>query len=674
MSNLIGFTPKVECDARDNLGEFVELCRSKLTVFGASLDFSSNTWPLDCTIKRRGQRSSTLVFSNLDTCTVSKFDAMREPFLSFAKAYIRYQYGMGRIAVSSCIRALRVIEAALCEGADAEVVRIDSHVLNRAVQIAADRYSENCAYDTGRIVERVANFLAENSLTVTRTRWRHPFQYPPNCHVVGAKGDQLRASRLPSAAALEALPRIFALATSPGDVIVSSILAILCSAPDRISEVLELPAECEVRKFRDISARVAYGLRWWPVKGADPMVKWIVPAMVGVVESAVGKIRKLTQGAREIARWYESHPTQIYLPEKLEYFRSREWLTLEEVGLILYATPVPPQTSRTWCIVNDVPLRRKVGKRWLVQFSELEDIVLKKLPVGFPCASKLTGLKYSETLFVMQRHFLHVGKSHYRCIIEPISYTHVQARLGRRSGSGIRSIFENFDFTEPDGEKICVTTHQFRHYLNTLAQAGGMSQLDIAKWSGRTDVRQNQSYDQEPTGAIVDRIRSAIGCDTRMFGPLSEAPRRQLIKRDEFARLKVPTAHTTDFGYCIHDYVMSSCSMHRDCLNCGELVCVKGDSEKERRIRQTESEATRLLAMAERAAEDGVLGAANWADHHKLQLSRVRELIKILDDPAVAHGSLIQLMPAQIPSRLDQADETRVRLMNFKSSLPKNPG
>ena len=35
------------------------------------------------------------------------------------------------------------------------------------------------------------------------------------------------------------------------------------------------------------------------------------------------------------------------------------------------------------------------------------------------------------------------------------------------------SIFERFGYVEKDGAPIRVRTHQLRHYLNTLAQAGG---------------------------------------------------------------------------------------------------------------------------------------------------------------------------------------------------------
>src|SRR5260370_39850879 len=107
---------------------------------------------------------------------------------------------------------------------------------------------------------------------------------------------------------------------------------------------------------------------------------------------------------------------------------------------------------------------------------------------------------------------------------------------------------------------------------------------------------------------------------------------------------------------------MTPGQMHRDCLNCGEQVCVKGESEKEKRIRKANAEATRLLAMAEQAKADGELGAAEWAGHHRAQLARITALLDILDNPAVPRGAVIQLMPAVIPAPPGHAAEARARL------------
>lgn len=663
MASLVTFVPQADLDAQANLAAFIDLCRTRLTVFGQALDFEADSWDVSDTIPLAGKvKTLRLIFSNLDTCNEPMRVMMRDPFRSFAKSYMRYEHGMSPTHdVGKRMFALRALEAALLETGTADPVRIDSRVLNRAAQRLGERSAPTTAYRTGGQLEKIANFLCDNRLTAVPTRWRNPLKRPSDSVRVGKEADERRLAKMPSHAALDALPKVFRLATSPADILVSSAIAILCSAPDRISELLGLPVNCEVRQKREGSDEYAYGLRWWPAKGAEPMVKWVIPSMAGVVEEAVEKIRRLTHEAREVARWYESKPTQLYLPEDIKHFRTKEWLSMADIAEIVFADPVDRSTPRIWCDTNQVP-RELRGRKAYVRFADVEAAVLSQLPRGFPLADAKTGLKYGDALFVIQRNALHASRARIRCVIERMTDSHIHPRIGNGSNYGIPSIFDRCGFYEPDSSPICVHTHQFRHYLNTLAQAGGLSQLDIAKWSGRKDVRQNRYYDHETPEAVVARIRTAVGDDTRMFGPLATGPRAALITRDEFARLKVPTAHTTDFGYCIHDYVMSPCQMHRDCLNCGEQVCVKGESDKEKRIRQAHAEATRLLAMAEQADADGELGAGEWAEHHRAQLARITALLDILDDPAVPRGAVIQLMPADIPSRLDQAAQARALL------------
>jgi len=664
MADLVTFVPQADRDAQANLAAFIDLCRTRLTVFGQSLDFEADSWDVSDTIKLAGKsKALRLVFGNIGTGNEPVRVTMREPFKSFAKSYMRYQHGVNPTHdVSTRMTALRALEVALLEIGTADPTHVNSHVLNRAAQRLGERSAATWAYRVGGQLEKISNFLCDNRLVAIPTRWRNPLKRPTDLTRIGKEADERRASKIPSNAALDALPNVFRMVTAPADVLVSSVTAILCSAPDRISELLALPVNCEVRQKREGSDEDAYGLRWWPAKGAAPMVKWIIPSMAGVVEQAVSKVSRVTDEARKVARWYEENPTQLYLTEDAEHFRANEWLSMEDVGEIIFADQVGRGVPRQWCDSNRVRRYQFGGKKTYVRFADVEVAVLRRLPRGFPIVDAKTGLKYSDALFVIQRNALHASRARIRCIIERMTDSHIHPRLGYGSIGGIQSIFDRCGFYEPDGSPIRVTTHQFRHYLNTLAQAGGLSQLDIAKWSGRKDVRQNRYYDHETPTAIVARIRTAVGDDTRMFGPLATGHRAALITRDEFARLKVPTAHTTDFGYCIHDYVMSPCQMHRDCLNCGEQVCVKGEPEKERRVREAHAEATRLLAMAEQAAAGGELGACEWAEHHGAQLARITALLDILDDPAVPHGAVIQLTPADIPSRLEQAAQARALL------------
>jgi hypothetical protein len=194
-----------------------------------------------------------------------------------------------------------------------------------------------------------------------------------------------------------------------------------------------------------------------------------------------------------------------------------------------------------------------------VQFADLEKAVLKLLPRGFPVLDPSTRLRYSESLCVIQRQALHDARSPYRCAIEAVRTGQILERL--RGHKATLSIFDRLHFHEDDGSPIRLTTHQVRHYLNTLAQGRGMSQLDIAKWSGRKNVHQNAAYDHVSDRDMLSQIREAVGNGRRMVGPLASLPKNDLIPREDFLRLKIPTAHTTEVGFCVHDYTMSPCQL-----------------------------------------------------------------------------------------------------------------
>jgi hypothetical protein len=482
---------------------------------------------------------------------------------------------------------------------------------------------------------------------------------------VGAKFDALRNARLPSPEALGAIAGIFSIAKDPSDVFVTSACAILSSAPSRMNEMLHLPAACEVHTTDSVGQAV-YGLRWRPSKGGEALVKWVVPSMVSVAQEAVAKLSKLSEEARAVALWYEQNPDKLYLPEHLEHLRSKPRLTNREVCEIVFqdadTVRTPDQRGAHWCATQNIKSHREFsttapGGFNTVAFVDVERAVVALLPPGFPIANKETGLRYSDALCLVLRNQLSAGHATYRCAVMLVDYGIVQTRLvGSKT---VKTIFEKFGYKDANGMPLRITTHQFRHYLNTLAQMGGLSQLDIAKWSGRAKVAQNAVYDHQSDRDVLAMVRAAIGDESKMFGPLAHTPKNTLITRDQFATLKVLTAHTTDLGYCIHDFSMLPCQIHRDCINCDEHVCVKGDQVREQAIRLHRKETTALLASAKEALAEDEFGANRWVEHQSMTLQRLNQLCSILDDPTVPDGAIIQPAGVTPASRLEQARQQR---------------
>lgn len=664
MADIIHFTPRADLDAQANLNAFVAVCREKLTVFGADLPFDENAWTVTKYINLKAKRSELrIVFSSWETANDKVPKPMVEPFLSFAKSYIRYQHAMRPTkVVGQRVAALRALEAALLErGAAPNPATVSHEVLHRAAQLINAQFTDGVAYRVAGQLEMISDLLVDNRLVPILIKWHNPIARPREDRGrVGKEFEEQRQQKLPSPAALSALAQAFRMGTEPRDVLVTSVAAILCSAPDRINEVLLLQADCEVTQ-RAKTEQVEYGLRWRPAKGADPMVKWIVRSMADVVREAVSRIRKISEPARQVARWYEANPHLIYLPPSLEYLRNRPRLTMVELAEVLYAEGGSASSARAWCKANEISVEGERGSQ-TASFKAVEGAVLAMLPSGFPVADSDLGLKYGEMLCVVRKNALHGDRATYRCAIEQVVQGQIYECLGGSPDKERWSIFGRLGLCEEDGGTVRITSHQFRHYLNTLAQLGGLSQLDVAKWSGRRDVSQNSAYDHESGRDVAEYVRKISSEEYKPVGPLARLRTATLIPRDEFARLKVPTAHTTEFGYCIHDFTMTPCQIHRDCMNCDEQVCIKGDRVREANLRRQREETRDLLEGAREGQSEGYAGADRWVEHQTLTLKRMDQLCDILDDPRVPVGALIQPSGVVPASRIEQAAGRRLLL------------
>jgi hypothetical protein len=669
-AEVVVFVPRAELDARENLKGFIAVCRDRLTALGADLPFDADRWDVTAASNRRAMNCrETVSFTALSTRRREKdSESMAEPFKSFAKAYLRYQHAMHPSkSFPQRIGALRVLERALTErGGSADPSTCTRDTMNAAARLLAERNGRATAYSAGQQLELLAKFMDDHRLVATPLRWRNSVKRPQGRGRVGADFDEARRKKLPSASALNAIAQIFRMAESPEDVITASVCAILSSAPSRINEACHLEARCEVTETVPSTGESAFGLRWRPSKGGEAMVKWCTQSMSTVVQEAVAKIRAMTEDARAIARWYEQNPGKVYLPSDLEYLRGKERLTYREVCNIAFSTHEDrrhhTQVGRTWCNQWKILGRPQEGmsahSRYVtVAFSDVEKAIVGMLPRGFPFANKETGLKFSEALLLVRRNELDSAKGTYRGVIHLVDVAAIRSRLA--GSSQRRNIFQRFGFAEDDGSVMRITTHQFRHYLNTIAQSGGLSELDIAKWSGRVNVSQNAAYNHVSDRDVLALVREAIGDETRMFGPLSKVPTKALIPRDEFARLKVQTAHTTEFGYCIHDFTMLPCQVHRDCMNCDEQVCIKGDTAKEAAIRHCRATTRELLDEALVGEKGGEFGASRWVEHQSGTLERLNQLCAILDNPRVPSGSVIQPTGVVPASRLEQAASRR---------------
>ncbi len=117
---------------------------------------------------------------------------------------------------------------------------------------------------------------------------------------------------------------------------------------------------------------------------------------------------------------------------------------------------------------------------------------------------------------------------------------------------------------------------------------------------------------------------------------------------------------------CITSYLSEPCTKYRDCINCNEHVCIKGDDGKCERIRQRLEREKKLLKQDKKAVDDGVQGAEQWYQRRKLTTDRCAQLLAMMEDPNIQDGALIKLANVEDVTQLDRALEA-----NGKKRLPE---
>lgn len=636
---VLHFTPRAELEPQANLEAFIALCRNS-DVLGAREQFDKNAWEVGYV---KGQNKvNRVVFSTLEASREDRSEpSLPHPFLDFAKATIVYLHDKRPVtSQAQRIAALRCLEAALREWNKASrPTAVNVEVLNTAVELARKQVSDAVAYRIAGQLQLIAEFMNSKGFISLRQTWVHGMKRPRELGSrISKEALDARQKKLPSAAVLRALGGIFQEAVQPADVLVSSYLAVMLCAPERINEVLRLAGNCLVAGDGRFDGKL--GLRWAGSKGAKDTTKWLPTQMVPVARQAISNLLKVTAPAKNIAAWYMDNPNTLYLHDGAAHLRGQEVLTAAEVALILWGDEDATDQANTWArMTAELPKVQLAGRKAGYRFEDVELAVLAMLPETFPFVPGAPELLCKDAMAIIRTNEMHAQKATYLCMITCADYSSITNPLGAREGRS--SIFERFNYTEDDGSPIELRSHALRHYLNMLAQLGGLSNAEIAIFSGRKDVRQNRAYDHMSSDEAQAPISQALKAG--FTAGLIPAATRDLITRSEFKRFGVVAAHTTEYGWCMHNFASEPCQMYRDCINCEEQECVKGDAHKEANLRLLKEETEFLLNEARQALNDEEYGADVWVVHQSKTLERVNALLSIMDDPSVQLGSRIRL-------------------------------
>lgn len=644
-----------ERNALERLEVFIAEARYDCAAFGSSLEWDRADWDVTTHCPRpvsKAAQKAVLYFTthaNGEAKSIEGRVPMAEPFASFIKALIRRKQDsrpQGDGPLSRIINAARDLHDQLGDRGH-DPVRLTHADFAAAVVAVQKRSSPTTAYRLGCALQTIADTIDRHGLSASRLNWRNPLKRQTNAlSRISKHANDARESKLPTSDVLDELARLSHLVTDPSDVVCMSVIKLLHCAPWRIGEVLALHADCEVEEQKadengdvfDQNGKpvMRYGLRYWKEKSSDSDVKWIPTVMVDVARSAIADIRRHTEPARELARWLEEHPDRAWLPGP----DLGPWQTYTKVEVAeMFGMGPCAKSGRQWLMLRGIDA---TGRNVRISRLDLEQALLNEV---VRVADDRRGMKLSEHLLLVHLNFHHSRKATNPCLLSLTRDQHLADFLGgRRSTRGrTLSVFEKFESPpQQDGSTMGMTSHQFRHWLNTLAQAGGLDQALVARWSGRDDIQQNSEYDHLTGLEIAERFRGMMD-EGKIQGALADLhDRKEPADRASFRDTVLATAHVTDIGLCDLDWISSTCPEFQACEACEFCLVEKGNEDSKLRTERRLADNRWLLERVQAEVEDDTIGASNHRNALQQSIAGCERILAVHQDPDIPDGTLVQ--------------------------------
>ncbi len=523
----------------------------------------------------------------------------------------------------------------------------------RAEDVLVRKVGHNSRYLYAGALQSFAELLESRGI-LKRTLYKHRQKRPRDTSTRHIEDREAAMEKLPPMSALRALADASQNPKNDWDRMLFAVVKLLVALGFRVGEVLTLPVDC----WRVNENGQPY-LTYWPEKGAPLSPKWIPSTAVELVRGAVETLLMLTQEARQRARVLEADPTRVplfggYEPTELlgTAELSEEWqMTRSGVVKYLKRLGISPATTRGGAN----------GKGYSWRVDELERALVKAVPEHSYELITLSGEKQrlSEHLCLVP-NMVRNGQPSLRTV-RPLPASAVENFVSTVEGRQGRSVFERYGLLDEEGTPWSIRTHQFRHWINTVAHKGGLADFELARWMGRKDKRQNLSYQHLNQEERIERVKEAVR-GGEMVGSASEVYHRLPVGEGEaFLEAAIEAAHVSPYGSCTHNFATKPCPYDVQCLTgCGSFLRTKGDQREIIAIEKIKRRAKRNLDAAETAIQEGLPEAANWIEHERRLLEGAERALAIEDVPAEAAGEPVVAVFDGAPS-LGDKDPSRTR-------------
>lgn len=651
MNNPIFF--QVYESPESSLENFITFCKNQLTAFGSDC-WENNQWRDTFNLHNIQVRFST----DRVKSTSYQYEPLSEPFIEFAKAYIRYTYSLNPIRnLARHIESLRIVEIALYKiKGKADILQLDYLVIHEVENIVSKKYKKGTksVNKLGYQIQKLFDFCRENKITPQLPLWKNPYKRPRDLTILlDERGKEYRSSKMPTDEEMMLVAKLFHDAPNldKETEYYTAVMALLMVAPSRCSELMSLSVNC-LEWEEDSLGNKQLGIRWIPAKNGKEGLKWVPSSMQDVIIEAVKRLTNIGALARNAAKFAEENPNTLMISDQdvqLSPYLSQKPLTEIEIGKALGFN-------------GKYGIRTKWFKKlmkendFVITYDVLGKYLYEKYTSKFnywPYIDKNKNVKASEALLLFRENEFHDDFPPKKFSFVLPTVNQINDRFCYSETRPKTSLWEKHCIGTSKGEFIRLPSHNARHWLSTKAERGGMDELTLANWAGRARVADNKAYDHR-----TEEEKSESARDLLIPEDISILDKIHLnlpVTYEDLGKDRIGIATVTEIGICEHDYAMSPCSRHGDCETCKELVCIKGLESSLEILKQRESQLTEQFSKAKQHHRIGVFGADRWISNLGWRLTHIKTKIKFLENSEIPNGSLLRTPDEYDPSPIKLA-------------------
>jgi hypothetical protein len=556
---------------------------------------------------------------------------------------------------------------------------LTDRIFSNALQQAINKLEVTTAYREGTRLQQISKFIDKHKLAHVRIKFKSPLKRSKTQTASDTKIDTEsvvnRNEKLPPQEVLFAIAKLTNMDLKGTDRLYHAMTEIFFTTGMRFDEVISLSVDClyerEIEEINQLTNEletfVVWELKYYSKKYKTKVSKVIADSMVDILKQAIDFVIEYQQPVRDILKKIESDGSYNFFNE----LEGKCFVADTEVRKHL-GSSVSNATTKLRKL-DVIILKDEKSKRNYFNADELIDVTSELAKNSMSSLWKelktmTTASSPSEMLFISQHQLEHKVKGSNPWDFQLISHTQYSDFMaGRETKSGkIVSIFERKGLLT----RIYITSHQFRHFLNTYCQLhSNISEIEIARYFGRNYMGDNEAYDHTNKAKLVmdnaDDILASTGItreqaiDTMINFTLVDSEEALETVQD------LATTLITSIGLCKHDFHDSPCGKHYACLRgCSNYKRIKGEQAEIAELERIMAKQEAHIEDAKNAIDEKYWGANRWLTSQQELHDGCQKALAIEVNNNYTVGEKIQVFPEGTDSCLIMDESNKKDLLS----------